>query len=112
MERPGRAAVGRAALADWIIYGFMGLLILEVIFSWINPDAPLAPFVRALNDPLLRPMRRVIPPVGGIDLSVLVALRSCCRSCCACQAELLQPLARIRSGSRTPLRTSPRSPRA
>jgi YggT family protein len=59
---------------NWIIYGFMGLLIIEVIFSWINPHAPLAPFVHALNDPLLRPLRRMIPAVGGLDLSVLVAL--------------------------------------
>jgi YggT family protein len=59
---------------NWIIYGFMGLLIIEVVFSWINPHAPLAPFVHALNDPLLRPIRRVMPPVGGIDFSVLVAL--------------------------------------
>jgi YggT family protein len=58
----------------WIIYGFMALLIIEAVFSWINPHAPLAPFVHALNDPLLRPIRRVIPPIGGIDLSVLVAL--------------------------------------
>jgi len=60
-------------LLTWIIYGFMGLLLLEVIFSWVNPYAPLAPFVRALNDPLLRPIRRVVPPIGGIDFSVLVA---------------------------------------
>ena len=58
----------------WILYGFMALLIVEVIFSWINPHAPLAPFVRALNDPLLRPLRRVVPLVGGLDLSVLVAI--------------------------------------
>jgi YggT family protein len=59
---------------NWIIFGFMGLLIIEVVFSWINPHAPLAPFVHALNDPLLRPLRRIIPPVGGLDLTVLVAL--------------------------------------
>lgn len=58
----------------WIIYGFIALLIVEAIFSWVNPHAPLAPFVRALNDPLLRPLRRVVPLVGGLDLSVLVAL--------------------------------------
>lgn len=57
----------------WILYGFMGLLIIEVIFSWVNPSAPLAPFVRALTDPLLRPLRRVIPPLGGLDMTVLVA---------------------------------------
>jgi YggT family protein len=59
---------------NWIIYGFIALLIVEAIFSWINPHAPLAPFVRALNDPLLRPLRRVVPLLGGIDLSLLVAL--------------------------------------
>jgi YggT family protein len=59
---------------NWIIYGFMALLIIEAVFSWVNPHAPLAPFVSALNDPLLRPIRRVVPLIGGIDLSVLVAL--------------------------------------
>ncbi|QOY93975.1 YggT family protein [Massilia sp. UMI-21] len=59
---------------NWILYGFMALLIIEAIFSWVNPHAPLAPFVHALNTPILRPIRRVVPPIGGIDLSVLVAL--------------------------------------
>jgi YggT family protein len=61
-------------LLQWIIYGFIGSLILEAIFSWVNPRAPLAPFVRALNDPLLRPLRRLIPLVGNIDLTPLVVL--------------------------------------
>jgi len=59
---------------QWILYGFMALLIIEAVFSWINPHAPLAPFVRALNEPLLRPLRKVVPLVGGLDLTVLVAL--------------------------------------
>lgn len=59
---------------QWILYGFMALLIVEAIFSWVNPQAPLAPFVRALNEPLLRPLRRVVPLIGNLDLSLLVAL--------------------------------------
>ncbi|UGQ45654.1 YggT family protein [Massilia endophytica] len=59
---------------QWIIYGFMFLLVIEAVFSWINPHAPMAPFVRALNEPLLRPIRRVVPLVGNLDLSLLVAL--------------------------------------
>lgn len=59
---------------EWVFYGFMGLIILEAVFSWVNPYAPLAPFVRALNDPLLRPLRRIIPLVGSVDLSPLAAL--------------------------------------
>lgn len=58
----------------WIIYGFMFMLIVEAILSWVNPQAPLAPFVRALNEPLLRPLRRMLPLIGGLDLSVLVAV--------------------------------------
>jgi YggT family protein len=61
------------SLLHWIGYGLIGLLFVEVIFSWVNPHAPLAPVVRALNEPLMRPLRRVIPPVGGIDLSPLFA---------------------------------------
>lgn len=66
--------LGVLRFIQWIFYGFMGLIIVEVIFSWVNPHAPLAPFVRALSEPILRPVRRVIPLIGNIDLSPLVAL--------------------------------------
>ena len=66
--------VALLAFLNWILWSLMLLLIVEVVFSWINPHAPAAPFVRALNEPLLRPLRRVIPPLGGLDMSVLVAL--------------------------------------
>lgn len=59
---------------EWVFYGLIGLIIIEIVFSWVNPDAPLAPFVRALNDPLMRPLRRFVPLIGNIDLSPLVAL--------------------------------------
>jgi YggT family protein len=59
---------------QWVFYGLIALLIIEAIFSWVNPNAPLAPFIRALNEPLLRPLRRIIPLIGNIDLSPLAAL--------------------------------------
>ena len=61
------------SLIHWVVYGFIGLLFLEVIFSWVNPDAPLAPIVRALNQPLMHPLRRFIPPIAGVDLSPILA---------------------------------------
>ena len=61
-------------ICQWALYGLIGLLLIEVIFSWVNPRAPLAPFVRALNEPLMRPLRRIVPLMGAIDLSPLVAL--------------------------------------
>jgi YggT family protein len=65
--------VSLLTLIHWVAYGFIGLIVIEVIFSWVNPDAPLAPLVRALNDPLMRPLRRLIPPIAGIDLSPIAA---------------------------------------
>jgi YggT family protein len=59
---------------SWILFGFMALLIVEAVFSWVNPHAPLAPLMHALNEPLLRPLRRVVPLIGNVDLSPLVAL--------------------------------------
>lgn len=61
-------------LAQWILYGFMALLILEAVFSWVNPHAPFAPFIRTMNEPVLSPLRKLIPALGGIDFSPLVAL--------------------------------------
>ncbi len=59
-------------LVQWVIYGWTALLILEVIFSWVNPHAPLAPFVRIMNAPLLSPLRRMLPLLGGLDISPMV----------------------------------------
>ncbi len=59
---------------QWVFYGLIALLIIEMIFSWVNPYAPLAPFIQALNEPMLRPLRRIIPLVGSVDLSPLAAL--------------------------------------
>lgn len=60
------------SVIQWIIYGWTALLILEVVFSWVNPHAPLAPFVQALNAPLLRPIRQIMPLLGGLDISPMV----------------------------------------
>lgn len=61
-------------LLQWILYGLMALIVLEAILSFVNPYAPLAPVIRALNQPLLAPIRRILPAMGGIDFSPLVAL--------------------------------------
>ncbi len=66
------ATVGKCL--KWVLYAFIAMIIIEAIFSWVNPRAEIAPFVRALNEPLLRPLRRVVPLMGNIDLSPLVAI--------------------------------------
>ncbi len=56
------------------LYLMMGAVLVSAIFSWVNPYAPMAGIFNALTNPLLRPFRRVIPPVGGVDLSPLALL--------------------------------------
>ena len=57
-----------------MIYLVMGAVIITALLSWINPYAPLAPVFDAISRPFLRPLQRVIPLIGGIDLSPLVLL--------------------------------------
>ncbi len=52
-------------------------IIARALLSWVRPD-PYNPLVQLLNqitDPILEPLRRVIPPIGGMmDISPIVAL--------------------------------------
>ncbi|HEY0883767.1 MAG TPA: YggT family protein [Ramlibacter sp.] len=50
------------------------LVIVYAVLSWVNADSPMADVVDRLAAPLLRPWRRLIPLVGGIDLSPLAFL--------------------------------------
>ena len=53
------------------IYVAMGAVLASAVLSWVNPYAPLADVFNTISRPLLRPFRRFIPPIGGMDLSPL-----------------------------------------
>jgi YggT family protein len=53
------------------IYVFMAAVIIQAVLSWVSAHHPFAPFFDALTRPFLRPVRRVIPPIGGMDISPL-----------------------------------------
>lgn len=61
-------------MLSMLLTGAIGILIVYAILSWVQPHAPIAGILARLSDPLLRPLRRVIPLVSGIDLSPLVAI--------------------------------------
>jgi YggT family protein len=73
-------AIGRIAiiallmLARLAIYLAIGAIFVQVILSWVNPHSPIAPVVSAMTRPLLQPIQRVVPPIGMVDLSPLIAL--------------------------------------
>jgi YggT family protein len=57
-----------------VISGLMGLVIVYAILSWVRADSPIVDIIDRLCMPLLRPWRKLIPLVGGIDLSPLAFL--------------------------------------
>jgi YggT family protein len=63
-------ALIKAAL--WLL---IVVVLVQAILSWVAPDGPLAGLLNALSFPFLRPVRKVLPPLGGtLDLSPLVVI--------------------------------------
>lgn len=54
---------------------FLFAVIAQALLSWVSPDpySPAAIVLRDLTRPVLQPLRRVIPPMGGFDLSPMAA---------------------------------------
>lgn len=65
------AAFGLVRMA---ISGMTGLIIIYAILSWVQTQSVAADFLERLVMPLLIPIRRVVPLIGGLDLSPLVLL--------------------------------------
>ena len=59
------------------IYLLMGALFVQAILSWINPYSPVAGLTNAVTYRFLAPLRRILPPLGNIDLTVLVLIILC-----------------------------------
>ena len=56
------------------IYGY--IIIVRAIISWVNPNPynPLVRLIHGLTDPVLEPIRRLLPDMGGLDISPFVAI--------------------------------------
>lgn len=59
-----------------LLMTYFFLIIAMVILSWVGQRMrhPVVPLVYQLTEPVLRPFRKIIPPIAGIDLSALFAL--------------------------------------
>jgi len=65
-----------ADLVSLFLSIFLIAILIQVILSWVNPGIynPVIGLVNTLVTPALRPIQKLIPPVGGIDLSPLFAI--------------------------------------
>jgi YggT family protein len=56
------------------LYIFIVVIIAQAVMSWVNPYHPAAPFFNALSRPFMKPVQKVIPPIGGVDISPIFVL--------------------------------------
>lgn len=61
-------------MARWAFNVILWATLIQAVLSWVNPMAPIMPLLNSLTAPLLNPIRRVLPNLGGLDLSPLVLL--------------------------------------
>ena len=51
------------------------MLLIRAILSWFNQGYnPIVMVMGQLTEPVLAPIRRIIPPIGGLDLSVMLVI--------------------------------------
>jgi YggT family protein len=55
---------------------FFFVILIKIILSWVAPHThnPATALLSTLSEPILRPFRRIIPPVGGLDISPIFAI--------------------------------------
>jgi YggT family protein len=73
---PGLLLLGLADLLDFLAWLYLLMIFAWALLSFVSLDArhPLVPLLGRLVEPALRPLRRLLPAPGGLDLSPAVAI--------------------------------------
>ena len=65
-----------ARMIEIVLNIYMWIIIARALISWVNPDPynPIVSFLYRATEPVLYQVRRIIPNLGGIDLSPLIVI--------------------------------------
>ena len=67
-----------ANFIGWLLGLYSWVIIAAALMTWVSPDPrnPIVMFLRRVTEPVLEPVRRMLPPwkTGGLDLSPLIVL--------------------------------------
>lgn len=68
--------MGLAELLLQLLYIYSIILFVRALMSWFDPmfSSTVGRFIYNITEPVVEPIRRVIRPIGGIDLSIMVAI--------------------------------------
>lgn len=72
----GNLFVALGTVLDIVLNIYMWVVIIAALISWVNPDPynPIVRFLYSVTEPVVRPIRRRIGTLGGIDFSPLVVI--------------------------------------
>ncbi|MCL2790701.1 MAG: YggT family protein [Desulfobulbus sp.] len=72
----GNFLMALATLVDSVLLAYIWVVIARAVITWVNADPynPIVRFLRQATDPLLVKIRRVVPVMGGLDLSPMVLI--------------------------------------
>ncbi len=72
LHYPPEMVIGPAL--QLVLYAFLASLVVRAVFSWIEPYPKNRIHLLAFNitEPVMRPVRQLVPPMGGLDLSFLI----------------------------------------
>lgn len=71
----GMIIIGALSVLKEFLTLVFWVLILRAILSWVSQgSSPVEYVLQQLTEPFLAPIRRILPPMGGLDISVLVAI--------------------------------------
>lgn len=72
----GLLVVAVAEIANKTVWILMAAVIAQIVLSWVSPGGynPVIGVIQALSEPLLRPARGLLPPLGGLDFSPMVVV--------------------------------------
>ena len=65
-----------AKLLNFVLSAYIWVIIGRAVISWVNADPynPIVRFLIQVTEPVLSKIRRVLPPMGGLDLSPMLLI--------------------------------------
>lgn len=73
---PALLVLSLALMIQFVATVVLWMIIIRAILSFVAPDPynPVVQMLHRLSDPILKPFQRLIPPIGGLDISPVVAV--------------------------------------
>lgn len=73
---PALLVLALALLIQFAATALLWMIIIRALLSFVSPDPynPVVQMLHRLSEPILKPFRKLLPPIGGLDLSPLLAV--------------------------------------